>query len=617
MNKKGFTLVELLAVITILAIIALITVPIVSGLIKDAKESVNIRTIEEHLSNVSLAITERMISTGKVSKYDVTNGPLSSDIVLPASDKIVCLAYTIKSGKVTEANYCKDRSWNKVYSYTSGKVVSLVFNGTYVAKEEGETHLGIVYLDPSDISRECDSNSTITTTNTGCKKFFIYGVDGGFYKLLMDRNLGNAVTGITKNDFTSAGGSASAWDNEVGNNTKGPITAINTLASRTVGWVGNPRLITADEVAHIVGADREDTIKWSSSKEYGSIIDTQSSWFHFDGARNSNPTSYSGSNGWQKACTTSGCSDYIWLYDYTNGCLTYGCNNNQSGASGYWTSTYSSTYNLTWLVNRKGALLETAQISGGITSSAYGVRPVIKLPIPLVTPFKGTYVAKESGDTHKGIVYLDPSNISNTCNSSSTITDTNKGCKKFYIFDDTGSNYKLLMDRNTTALVAWASHDDYIASGGTESNWTAGKYNTQGPVTVTKQLKIDTANWIGSSRLISESEIRTITGNNTTGIYYFGSNSSTTYANQTEIEQAIQRSYHWLFDYTNGCTTNGGCKTANSSTFGYWTSDAVSDNVGSAWRMNRGGYLSYSNAKDVSYYGVRPVLEVSKAFIEG
>ena len=38
MNKKGFTLVELLAVIVILAIIALISTPIILGVIETAKK---------------------------------------------------------------------------------------------------------------------------------------------------------------------------------------------------------------------------------------------------------------------------------------------------------------------------------------------------------------------------------------------------------------------------------------------------------------------------------------------------------------------------------------------------------------------------------------------------
>ena len=44
--KKGFTLIELLAVIVILAIIALIATPIILGIINDAKDSANERSVE-------------------------------------------------------------------------------------------------------------------------------------------------------------------------------------------------------------------------------------------------------------------------------------------------------------------------------------------------------------------------------------------------------------------------------------------------------------------------------------------------------------------------------------------------------------------------------------------
>ena len=47
MNKKGFTLIELLAVIVILAVIALIVTPIVTGIIRSAKEQANARSLED------------------------------------------------------------------------------------------------------------------------------------------------------------------------------------------------------------------------------------------------------------------------------------------------------------------------------------------------------------------------------------------------------------------------------------------------------------------------------------------------------------------------------------------------------------------------------------------
>ena len=48
MNKKGFTLVELLAVIVILAIIALIATPIVINVINQAQEGADARSVEAY-----------------------------------------------------------------------------------------------------------------------------------------------------------------------------------------------------------------------------------------------------------------------------------------------------------------------------------------------------------------------------------------------------------------------------------------------------------------------------------------------------------------------------------------------------------------------------------------
>lgn len=52
MKNKGFTLMELLAVIVILAIIALIATPIILGIIDDTKEDANERSVELYASSI-------------------------------------------------------------------------------------------------------------------------------------------------------------------------------------------------------------------------------------------------------------------------------------------------------------------------------------------------------------------------------------------------------------------------------------------------------------------------------------------------------------------------------------------------------------------------------------
>ena len=55
-NNKAFTLIELLAVIVILAIIALIATPIVLNIIKDSRESSGLRSAEMYLDAVEQSV---------------------------------------------------------------------------------------------------------------------------------------------------------------------------------------------------------------------------------------------------------------------------------------------------------------------------------------------------------------------------------------------------------------------------------------------------------------------------------------------------------------------------------------------------------------------------------
>ena len=65
MRKNGFTLIELLAVIVILAIIALIATPIILGIINDAREKSNERSVELYASAVRNGIAAYQLRTGK------------------------------------------------------------------------------------------------------------------------------------------------------------------------------------------------------------------------------------------------------------------------------------------------------------------------------------------------------------------------------------------------------------------------------------------------------------------------------------------------------------------------------------------------------------------------
>ena len=65
MKKNGFTLIELLAVIVILAIIALIATPIILGIINDAREKANERSVELYASAVRNAMAAYQLTSPK------------------------------------------------------------------------------------------------------------------------------------------------------------------------------------------------------------------------------------------------------------------------------------------------------------------------------------------------------------------------------------------------------------------------------------------------------------------------------------------------------------------------------------------------------------------------
>ena len=64
---------------------------------------------------------------------------------------------------------------------------------------------------------------------------------------------------------------------------------------------------------------------------------------------------------------------------------------------------------------------------------------------------------KHETQTYLGIAYLDPTNLENKCTSANSVsaTGTKTGCMKWYIYKDLGDSYKMILDHNTTAQVAW------------------------------------------------------------------------------------------------------------------------------------------------------------------
>ena len=268
--------------------------------------------------------------------------------------------------------------------------------------------------------------------------------------------------------------------------------------------------------------------------------------------------------------------------------------------------TYDTNGNASGKMYISGYCIEVS--SNGTLTSTKTNESECSIDIPQVTTYaNGT------------VVYYNPE-TNTKCTSAEAVstTGTKTGCMKWYAFNDEGSStVNLLLDHNTTATVEWVTKEDYIAAGGTKTEWGSNGNNNKGPITALKQLESDTSSWNKSinPRLIKASEIAKITNNTTwtatETAYYLHNNTQTEYVGAVGTNK-----YAWLFDKTYNCTTYG-CNVADSSNYGYWTNTASSNESRYAWFVEFLGTLNSGliSVQENYIYGVRPVITISKSII--
>ena len=328
-KNKGFTLVELLAVIVILALIALIATPIILNVINDAKKQAAkdsaygyMDAVEKYI--VSSELEDKSIKDRTYSVEELNNMGVSVKGSTPDNGNI-----EIKEGAVKNYNLGIDG-----YAVSNGEVKKV---STTKSFKNGTA----VYYNP-ETEKKCKSSEAVSTTgtNSGCMKWYVFN----------DKE-GNATVNVILDHNTTA---KVVW-NSTGNNSEMKEVK-RKLEEDTKDWKNTARLITANEVAKITGNTRFD-----ASKE-------NQDWFCLD-------TNQSDTTNW--CSKAQGTSEYVWLFDYTNGCTSYGCNTSDSNTWGYWTSSpykgNSSSY--AWLVQGNGALSR----SFDVTTTDTGIRPVITI----------------------------------------------------------------------------------------------------------------------------------------------------------------------------------------------------------------------------------------------
>ena len=326
-KNKGFTLVELLAVIVILALVALIATPIILNVINDAKKQAAKDSAYGYMDAV-----EKYIVSSELEDKSIKDGTYSVE-------ELNSMGVSVK-GSTPDNGTIKIEN-KEVKSYDIGIDGYIVSNGEVkkVSTTKSFKNGTAVYYNP--VSKEkCKSSEAVSTTGTksGCMKWYVFN----------DKE-GNATVNVILDHSTTAN---VAYNSTKSNSEMKEVA--DALKTDTSAWKNTARLITANEVAKITGYTG-----WNANKE-------NQPWFCLD-------TNQSDTTNW--CSKAQGTSKYTWLFDYTNNCTNYGCNVSDSSNYGYWTNTpYKDNSISAWHVDRNGYLSD-----GGVTNAGFGIRPVITI----------------------------------------------------------------------------------------------------------------------------------------------------------------------------------------------------------------------------------------------
>ena len=148
--KKGFTLVELLAVIVILALIALITIPVILNVIEKSKLKTYQRSIDSYGGAVNKAIAEYLLDhedqTSKILTYEDIK-----DYIKYEGNKVECTTFEIYKDKTVYLSDCKVNNESINYTYGTHQDILISNSESYIgyyADVDGDGNAdGVIYAD--------------------------------------------------------------------------------------------------------------------------------------------------------------------------------------------------------------------------------------------------------------------------------------------------------------------------------------------------------------------------------------------------------------------------------------------------------------------------------------
>ncbi len=131
-KKKGFTLIELIAVLVIMAIIALIVTPLVMSIIRKARAAADRRSVDAYGRSVEIAMAGYLLDHGEFpanfsvieNQVEYSGGPITCNVVNITSDYSVHISECKVDGRDVKIDgdewYTYDNSAVAVAASNSG-----------------------------------------------------------------------------------------------------------------------------------------------------------------------------------------------------------------------------------------------------------------------------------------------------------------------------------------------------------------------------------------------------------------------------------------------------------------------------------------------------------------
>ena len=427
MNKKGFTLVELLGVLVVLSVILMIAFPLITTYINKSKQ----KAYDTQMGLIITGLKDYVIEHKEVLPVNDTDyvtftlgqlkalGIVNNSVVNPLDGKEIDDSMEfkiIKDGSkytyqiVESSRLSRDDKNHTPYITLNGHILNYIdldstytelgasatdYNGKPLSVTIDKTDLDVSTIGVYQIRYEAiDSNNT--------KSYAIRTVIVGEFKILANGTVvyynPETNTKCTSAEAVSVSETKTGCMKWYVFNDDGKSKTVNLLldhnTTAAVPWITEEDYIesggTKEEFEREIISKgpitalkqlKSDTSTWNKSinprlieaneivtiTEYP-IWDNNFYYFHTN-----SQTQYKGAAGTNK---------YAWLFDNTRECTTYGCNVADSSTYGYWTNTVNPNDPISaWNVYQRGTLRDSY-----VESFVYsGVRPVVSVNRSIIT----------------------------------------------------------------------------------------------------------------------------------------------------------------------------------------------------------------------------------------